>query len=198
MQKLFITNARISFAPGLFTAGAFEPGQKEKFGADFILTDETKVFAVGEDGKRTPTTIKKAELAAAAEGWKVSGPKVLAALEASKKSVRDGDLRVNKEGGVYDGYAGNWYVTAKTATRPTTLGANKAPVSEADGVIYSGCYVNVSLELYANTDAKRKGVFAGLKGVQFARDGDSFGGGAPASADEFDDVSDGADADDIV
>ena len=32
----------------------------------------------------------------------------------------------------------------------------------------------------------------GLKGIQFHSDGDAFQGGAPASADEFEDLTDGA------
>ena len=43
----------------------------------------------------------------------------------------------------------------------------------------------------------KKGVFAGLKGVQFVKDGDAFGGGAPAAATEFD-VVEGADAADFA
>ncbi|EAA6845047.1 DUF2815 domain-containing protein, partial [Salmonella enterica subsp. enterica] len=43
-----------------------------------------------------------------------------------------------------------------------------------------------------------KRVNASLSGVQFLRDGDAFTGGQPASADEFDDISEGADADSLI
>jgi hypothetical protein len=197
-KQLFITNARISFANGLFEASSLEPNQTPKFGADFILQPDSKVFEIDAQGNRKPTTLKQAELEVATETWKANGAKMLASLEPSKRAVRDGSLRVNKNGDVYDGYEGNTYVTAKSATRPTVIDADKTPLSQSDGRIYSGCYVNVRLDLYGNAVPAKKGVFAGLKGVQFARDGDAFGGGAPARADEFDDVSEGADAADIA
>lgn len=198
-MKLMIQNARVSFANGLFTATALEEGQTKKFGADFIIDDKTTVLEVRADGSKVKTTLKAAELAVANEAKKGKGQEWLDDLEASKKSYRNGNKRKNKSGEVYEGYEGRWYVTAKNATRPTLLDKGRQPVTEEDGVIYSGCYVNVSMDLYANTVPKRQGVFAGLKGVQFAGDGDSFGGGGgTARADEFDEVTEGADADDIA
>lgn len=196
-MKLHLNNVRVSFANGLYKASAFEAGQQEKYGADFILQPDSVVLRVNPDGSKTKTTLKDAELAVAAEAWKANGAKVLASLEGSKKSVRDGNKRTNNSGEVYEGYEGNLYVTAKTATRPLLVDANRAPVTEEDGTIYSGCYVNAIVELYANTKPATKGVFAQLKGVQFVRDGDAFGGGAPARADEFDAV-DGAAAGDFA
>ena len=56
----------------------------------------------------------------------------------------------------------------------------------------------VRVELYAWLKTGQKGLFASLLGTQFARKGDSMGGGgAKAGADEFDDVADGADAGDF-
>lgn len=196
-MKLHINNVRVSFANGLYKASAMEAGQQEKYGADFILQPDSTVFKVNADGSKSKTTLKDAELAVATEAWKANGAKILATLEASKKAIRNGDLRVNKAGDVYEGYAGNWYVTAKSPTRPTLVDGNRQPITEEDGTIYSGCYVNVILDLYANTQPTKKGVFAGLKAVQFVRKGDAFGGSAPASADEFD-VVEGADAVDFA
>lgn len=196
-MKLHLNNVRVSFANGLYKASAMEAGQQEKFGADFILQPDSVVLRVNADGTKTKTTLKDAELAVATEAWKANGAKVLASLEASKKAIRDGSKRVNKAGDVYEGYEGNTYVTAKSATRPLLVDQHRQPVAEEDGAIYSGCYVNAIVELYANTQPTKKGVFAGLKGVQFVKDGDAFGGGAPAAATEFD-VVEGADAADFA
>lgn len=196
-MKLHLNNVRVSFANGLYKATAMEAGQQEKFGADFILQHDSVVLRVNADGTKTKTTLKDAELAVATEAWKANGAKVLASLEASKKAIRDGSKRVNKAGDVYEGYEGNTYVTAKSATRPLLVDQHRQPVAEEDGAIYSGCYVNAIVELYANTQPTKKGVFAGLKGVQFVKDGDAFGGGAPAAATEFD-VVEGADAADFA
>lgn len=197
-MKLHLNNVRVSFANGLYKASAMQAGQQEKFGADFILQPDSVVLRVNADGSKTKTTLKDAELAVATEAWKANAGKILASLEDSKKSIRDGSKRVNKAGDLYEGYEGNWYVTAKSPTRPLLVNQHRQPVTEEDGTIYSGCYVNAIVELYANTQPTKKGVFAGLKGVQFVRDGDAFGGGAPAAANEFDDVTEGADAGDFA
>lgn len=43
-----------------------------------------------------------------------------------------------------------------------------------------------------------KRINASLGGVQFYRDGDAFAGGGVASEDDFDDVSEGADAESLI
>lgn len=197
-MRLKVTNARIAFAHGLFKASAIEEGQQEKFGADFILEADTKVFTQKADKSWEATTMDAAMLAVANDTWKGRGKEMLADLEASKKCYRDGNKRVNKSGEVYDGYEGKKYITAKSPTRPALFDRARQPLTEADGVIYSGCYGTVIFDLYGNSQPKKKGVFAGLTGVQFVRDGDAFGGGAPSKADDFDDLGDGADANDMV
>ncbi len=196
-MKLHLNNVRVSFANGIFRASALEPGQQEKYGADFILQPDSVVLAVKSDGTKAKTTLAAAELAVADEAWKGKGKQMLATLEASKRAIREGNKRVNKAGDVYDGYEDRTYVAAKSPTRPLVVNTDRSPITEEDGVIYSGCYVNAIIELYANTQPTKKGVFAALKGVQFLRDGDAFGGSAPARADEFDAVE-GAEAGDFA
>lgn len=196
--KIHLLNTRLSFANGLFTASSMEEGQQKKYGADFIITPDSKVLLVSADGTKKPTTMAAAMLLEANLGWKGKGAPVLAALEASKKCYRDGSLKLTGTGEARDGYDGNWYVTAKNATRPGTFDAARRPVTQEDGVLYSGCYVNAIVELYSNTQPTKKGVFASLLGVQFVGDGDSFGGGRAAGADEFDDVTEGAGAEDFA
>ena len=197
-MKIMITNARIAFAHGLFTASALEEGQQPKYGADFIIQDDSVVTEIKADKSKVKTTMKEAMLTVANEAWKGKGASMLEDLEASKKCYRNGNKRVNKSGDTYEGFEDHWYVTAKSASRPGTYNRDRSPVTKDDGVIYSGCYVTVIFDLYANTDPKRKGVFAGLTGVQFIKDGDSFGGGGVAKADEFEDLSSGSDAGDLA
>lgn len=104
-----------------------------------------------------------------------------AAVRLGKVCLRDGDLKPQLEG-----YPGNWSFHARSKVRPTILNRDKTPLTEADGVIYSGCYVNAIVDLYAYTKGA-KGVGAGLKGIRFVNKGDAFGGGAPANADAFSD-----------
>ena len=76
--------------------------------------------------------------------------------------------------------------------RPLVIDADKSPLTEQDGKPYSGCYVNASIELWAQDNNYGKRVNASLSGVQFFRDGDAFAGGRAADVDDFDDVTAGA------
>ncbi len=132
-MKLHLNNVRVSFANGLYKASAFEAGQQEKYGADFILQPDSVVLRVNADGSKTKTTLKDAELAVATEAWKANGAKMLASLEGSKKAIRDGDKRTNNAGEVYEGYEGAWYVTAKSITRPARCQPGPVPVTRPGG-----------------------------------------------------------------
>lgn len=200
--ELRIDNARIAFAHGLFKASAFEEGQQLKYGADFIVSPDSKILKANAEGKFVvPTTLKEAQLevcTAALKGNAAKGKEFFDDLEAKQKAVRDGNKRKTQGGEIYAGYEGNIYVTSKNASRPSTLGADLAPVVAEDGVLYSGCYVNVRLSLYVNTDPKRKGLFSGLRTVMFAKDGDAFGGGGTAKAEDFEGATAGATASDFA
>jgi hypothetical protein len=76
---------------------------------------------------------------------------------------------------------------------------DKSPLTAEDGKPYSGCYVNCSLELWAQDNSYGKRINAQLGGVQFFKDGDAFsGGGSAADADDFDEITEGADAESLV
>ena len=75
---------------------------------------------------------------------------------------------------------------------------DRSPLTEADGVIYAGCYVNASIEFWAQDNNFGKRINAQLRGVQFNGDGDAFSAGRPADADEFEEVSSGTDAGDFA
>ncbi|MGJ0626521.1 ssDNA-binding protein, partial [Xenorhabdus bovienii] len=77
--------------------------------------------------------------------------------------------------------------------RPLVIDCDRTPLTAQDGRPYSGCYVNATISIFAY-DKKGKGIGASLGGVQFLRDGDAFAGGGVASVDDFDDLSEGADA----
>lgn len=128
--------------------------------------------------------------AVAKDKWGAKAGDVLKALRAGDKvCLHNGDLKAQ-----YDGFAGNFFVTARNVLRPLVVDADKTPLTEADGKPYSGCYVNVNIEIWAQDNKFGKRVNANLLGVQFVRDGDRFGGGGRvADVDDFDDVTEGAD-----
>jgi len=86
-----------------------------------------------------------------------------------------------------DGYAGNYFVSARAYQKPLVIDRGKQPLAETDGRPYAGCYVNASVEVWAQDNEFGRRINATLRGVQFLNDGDAFAGGAPATPDEFED-----------
>lgn len=137
--------------------------------------------------------MEEAILATAKAKWPTDYKELLPQLKKKDKvCLKDGD---DKE---YDGYAGNFYVPTRSDTRPTVLDRDKTPLTKDDGKPYSGCYANVVIEVWAQDNKYGKRINAQLKGVQFVKDGDAFGGSAPASADDFEEVEGGDDDGDLV
>jgi len=109
----------------------------------------------------------------------------------------------------YDGYQGHWALTAhrpEDKGRPIVFDNDKSPIYKANneiyegkaGRVYSGCFVNMQVEIWAQDNKAGKGLRATLLGIQRVRDGDAFGGGAAPNADDFGEIADGAQADDLT
>lgn len=124
--------------------------------------------------------------------WLDKAPTMLKQLRAADKvCLHDGDLKTE-----YEGFPGHFFVSARNTSKPLVLDQKKSPLTKDDGKPYSGCFVNVVLDIWAQDNKFGKRVNASLKGVQFLRDGDAFSGSGPASPDAFEEVLEGADADD--
>lgn len=121
----------------------------------------------------------------AAEKWTAKAVATLKAIKvADKTCLHDGDAKPE-----WEGFEGNLYVSASNKVRPSAFNFDRTELSEADGVIYSGCMVNVNIELWAQDNDYGKRINATLRGVQFCGDNDAFSGGATAAdADEFDEL----------
>lgn len=184
-MKIAIQNARLAF-PNLFTAEQFNGQGEFKYGCSLLL----------EPGNPAIKAIEEAIEKVGSEKWGKTWPAVKKSSNAKDLNcLHDGDLKAK-----YAGFEGNMYVSASAPEdkRPTVVDRNRSPLTAKDGKIYGGCYVNAFVVLWAQDNQYGQRVNAQITGVQFLRDGDSFGGGASAaSADDFADVTDGADADDI-
>lgn len=183
--RIMLKNVRLAF-PNLFEPSTVAGEGEPRYSAALILgADHPQIKEINDKIK-----------AVATEKWKDKADAMIKSLEKTGKlALHDGDEKPN-----YDGFPGNMFVSAsaKVSARPTVINSDKTPLTDRDGKIYAGCYVNVSLDLWAQDNAYGKRVNAQLRGVQFLRDGDAFSAGRPADNDEFDDVTDGADADDIA
>lgn len=174
-MKVRLNNVRLAFA-NLFEARTVQGEGDPAFSASFLL-----------DPKHPDVkTIRAAVQKAAEEKWGAKAPGILKTLIAKDKTcLHDGADKADK----YDGFEGMLYVSARGKVRPTVIDTNKSPLTAQDGRPYSGCYVNAVLDLWAQDNQFGKRVNAQLAGVQFHKEGDAFGGGKVADADDFDDVS---------
>ena len=178
-MKVKLSKVRLSF-PYLFKAVEFKTGDgKPRYDATFLV----------EPGSANDKAI---QAAIKAEAETTYGKKAEANLKAfsgqtNKYCYLDGDTKD------YDGYEGMLYLACHSKVRPLVIDRDKSPLTEQDGKPYAGCYVNATVEIYAQA-GENPGIRASFAGVQFDSDGDSFGGGKPASTDDFDDL--GTDVDD--
>ena len=190
-KEVFLKNVRICYAQNLFKASAFEEGKEPKFNAQFIISkDDTAQVKLMQDAIE----------AVAKEKWpddsktKNRAAGIIKSLKMTEFiCFRDGELKPDREE-----LENSYFVAASNKKKPTAIMRDKTEATEAD--IYSGCYVNVKVEVYAFEYNTKKMIPATLLGVQFVKDGDAFAGGAKvADADEFDDISDvGDNSDDLV
>lgn len=171
-MKIKITRARLSF-PALWTPKAFKPGDEEKFKATFLIPKNDNLIKV----------IEAAFLAKATEKWGKKAEGIIASIRGNPNKFcwQDGDTKE------WDGYEGCMALTAKSSTRPLVLDSNKSLLTERDGKPFAGCFVAGSVEVFIYTEGGN-GMSCGLKGIQYIGKGDAFGGGAPASPDDFDDL----------
>lgn len=182
MAKILLKNVRLSFPdiwkPGAPIAGSTNP---PKYGGQFI-------FAPTSDAAKI---VQTEFLRVATEKFGPNAAAILSELPKDKKCLRRGDGNLDKAGVVRNGYAGNLFITARNKARPVVVDRNKAPLTEADGRPYGGCFVNVTVDLYAqDKPGQGKSVNATLLAIQFVGDGESFGGGV-GTADDFDAMDDG-------
>lgn len=181
-MKIRIENARLSF-PGIWHAEPFKPGDEPKFKATFLVPKDSPMAK----------KIEAAMMETAKAKWGAKAEKIVAGIRnnPNKFCIQDGDTKT------YDGYEGMIAVSAKNGVRPTILDRDRSPLTEEDGKPYAGCYVNGVIEFFAYENSGN-GISASLGGIQFVKDGDAFAGGKAADAGDFDELGDGADADDEV
>lgn len=166
-NKIKIENVRLSF-PSLFKKAQYN-GQETKFEATFLLCKDEHADLIKKIDAIIDEEAKEA---------KIKRP------SSDRVCLRDGDEFD------YDGYENTYALKASSNRRPTVVDKDKTPLAEEDGVLYSGCYVNAIVDFWVMNNKYGKRVNCNLLGVQFAKDGDSFGAGATDVTDEFEDLDD--------
>jgi hypothetical protein len=185
-----LKNVRLSFAH------LFQPQEgkvddetgvkgEDKYNCSFLINKSSP------EGKALIAAIKAAAEKVKKAKWGDNIPK----LKPEKVCLRDGDLEE------YDGYEGTAYVSASNSKPPVLIDRKKdkdgkwIKLTGSEGLLYSGCYVNGIVRLWAQDNKHGKRINASLEAVQFLTHGDAFGA-KPIDADEAFDDDDASDDDD--
>lgn len=204
--KVLLRNARAAFvelgAPDYFQGRKKDEHDKRRWSTTFIIGPDTEAKPEGGEWGPAKAVIDKAIQAEANSKWGAKAAGYLLNILPDPKgcAFQDGNRKPD-----YDGFPGNWALSAHRTEdkgRPLAMDTDKSPLFQPTnepfpgkaGRIYSGAYVNGSVELWAQDNKAGKGMRASLNGVQFLRDGDSFGGGKPADPGDFEELASGADA----
>lgn len=182
-----LENVRLLYAAALFTPQKGPNGEGEaKYSATFGFAPTHPAAAA----------VKAALKAAAEQKWGAKAGEIFVMLKAGDKiCLHDGDAKADK-----DGYKGNLYVSASNKLKPLVVDNKPAPgqtsvriIEANEGRVYSGCYVNATIELWAQDNKFGKRINASLMGVQFLRDGQRLSGGGVASVEDYAPIPEAAD-----
>lgn len=170
MSKIMLKEVRLSF-PALFQRAKFD-GVETKFEATFLLDKTKQADQIAKVNAVIDAFVKQQFPTGAPKSLKIT-------------CFIDGDTKD------YDGYANNMALKGTANKRVTIIDRDKTPLVEEDGKPYAGCYVNAVLSLWYSDHPKGgKQILGNLHGVQFAKDGDTFGDGATDATNDFDVLDD--------
>lgn len=158
--RLSYTHVFTKYAPDGDTANG-------KYMTNVLIPKEEK-----ETIKAIQQAIDAAKKAATVSKWGGKEPKKL------DMPLRDGDTDKEDD----DVYAGQFYVNAKSTTRPGVCDKNKVAIMDEDE-IYSGVWAIVSVTFFGYDVSGNRGVACGLNNIMKFKDGDRLGGRASAETD---------------
>jgi hypothetical protein len=175
-----LRNVRLSYEH-IFTPSKFDDTQeKAKYSATFIIPKDHNDLAAL---KRALVEAGQEKFPAAFTGGAWPRGYTCALKDADKEEDKEGVLLCDKN----PEYKGCYIIKADSTSRPVAVDRRKAAVTEDDDIIYSGCYVNASLNAAGFEFGKMtKGVKCYLNGVQFVKDGERFGTDASNDFDALD------------
>ncbi len=178
-MEIMLKDVRIAF-PAIAEKQAIGDGEPA-YGAKFIIVPGSPIVKVLDDGMLA--------VAVAMEKWKPNNVQIFNKLKDDKKVSFIHAPYCNKNGVPYLGFENMFSLGSRNAsTQPTVFDKHGEQVTGKDEIkslIYSGCYVNAKIQLWAQDNTYGRRVNASLLGVMFCRDGDAFGGATPARKEDF-------------
>lgn len=132
----------------------------------------------------------------AAEKWKAHAQAVMQMIMQDRKTrcFGQGSEKIKQATmTVYDGYAGNVFISCGNKNRPQIMDASGKPVDSDNTMayqalarkLYGGCYVNAAVKPWVQENKHGRGYRCDLIAVQFLKDGAPFGDTAPDAAGLF-------------
>lgn len=157
MSRIILKNVRIAW-PHLFEQNTF---QGDPTGYDAL-------FLISKKDTENVTIVKK-------QIQKLLVENDAKGLKSNKICFKDGDLEDKQE---YYGF----YILKSTSknNQPLVLHSDKTQATKENNPIYSGCYVNASVDFWFMNNQYGKRVLSNLHAVMFSKDGDRIGNGAPS------------------
>ena len=183
-KQVILRNARIAF-PELW-----EP---KRFGDDTTSKPRYSCTFLIEKDSDNDKAIRAAIVRTATERFKEGAKALLAKIKDNSGTCAyiDGDTCTSAAGEVYNGFAGMMALRTNRQEKygaPKIVNGRNIPVKPGDkGAPYSGCFVNAIVEPFPYSE-KSRGISCGLVLVQFAKDGESFGGASTVADDALEAV----------
>lgn len=163
--RILISDVRLSYEH-IFTPWAKKESEKPKFSGRFWMGKDTHAAEI--------KLLQKHVEALQKEHFKGK-------IKPSDLFFRDG---LTEKGDETDDV---WVIAASEAAKnpPQVVDRGRRPVEEKDGLIYSGCYVNVLINPWKQDNEHGKKLNANLLVVQFFRKGEAFSNVEKPEVDEY-------------
>ena len=168
--KMMLKNVRLSYA------NLFEPRENKsgdlRYGTALIIphdhpqVDKLKAV-IDEEGE-----------AKFGKKWATMAKKAYPLHDADEDGKSDDDPN----------YAGCYYINTSSKRKPQVVDRSVKPILD-ESEIWSGCFANVSIAVFAFDVPENKGVSFGLNNLQKVKDGERLGG-APNADEEFEEIDD--------
>lgn len=189
--KIVLSSHRVSYVT-LKEPKAFEEGKDAKYSVTFLIPkDHPDVARINAVSKALYAANKESLF----KGLPFTSPKL-------NNPLRDGDEYADEkeaEGQDGEAYRGHYYLKASSKSQPKAFDIDKQDILDLDEV-YSGCYCRGVLNgwAYHNKDYKTRGFSFFLESVMKTKEGERLGSGGFASVDDYDEVEDDTDEDDLT
>ena len=179
-KKVMLRNVRLSYEH-IFQPSAMDDSSTPKYSAELLIPKDHPDLPAVKRAVFEAGAEKFGSTFAPGKPWPMGY--TCALKDADKDTDGSGVILSEKN----PASKGCYILKTSSKTRPATVGRRKETIVEADGIIYSGCYVNVSAAANGYEFGKvKKGVTCYLNGVQFVQDGERFGSDASSDFDELD------------